>query len=255
MQGRVDTNKMVDTAYDKETAKAYDRHRFDDKGGMAIHRSELSHLLKALQSEPTSSRLLEVGCGTGRFLEELWQRGYQPTGVDPSEPMLKECQAKLSEAYPEISLKKGEAAKLEEGDSGHDFVYSIRVVNQMGTSDYAFAALKEMARVVAPGGKLLLEYMNASRPNFAKNRVRLGSEQCDRGIAENVKLTRKQVIEKARSFGLEERRYSGSFFLGMTSYYVVPKLFTGIWAKFDQILSSIFPSLCSRNYILFDRPE
>ena len=114
---------MVDTAYDKETAKAYDRHRFDDKGGMAIHRSELSHLLKALQSEPTSSRLLEVGCGTGRFLEELWQRGYQPTGVDPSEPMLKECQAKLSEAYPEISLKKGEAAKLEEGDGGHDFVY------------------------------------------------------------------------------------------------------------------------------------
>ena len=54
-------------------------------------------LAGALEESP--GRVLEPMCGSGRFLVPLLKRGLLVDGVDPSEPMLKACRARVADAY------------------------------------------------------------------------------------------------------------------------------------------------------------
>ena len=47
---------------------------------------------------PPRSRILDIGCGTGRHSIELARRGYQVTGVDISSGMLTEAKKRAEEA-------------------------------------------------------------------------------------------------------------------------------------------------------------
>lgn len=64
---------------------------------------EVGELMKALQPDPRYSRLLEVGSGTGAFLNEWRRRGFVISGIDASEAMV----AKSKIKYPSVNVIKG----------------------------------------------------------------------------------------------------------------------------------------------------
>jgi SAM-dependent methyltransferase len=64
---------------------------------------EVGELVKALQPDPRYSRLLEVGSGTGAFLNEWKRRGFIISGIDASEAMV----AKSKSKYPSVDVIKG----------------------------------------------------------------------------------------------------------------------------------------------------
>jgi len=82
---------VKETAYDKKNAADYDNYRFTDQSGKAIHRMEMSVLHQALTLFTSGSQVLEVGCGTGRLMREVFDKGYKVDGVDASGPMLEEA--------------------------------------------------------------------------------------------------------------------------------------------------------------------
>ena len=63
---------------------------------------EVGELIKALQPDPRYSRLLEVGSGTGAFLNEWKRRGFVISGVDASQAMV----AKSKSKYPSANVIK-----------------------------------------------------------------------------------------------------------------------------------------------------
>jgi SAM-dependent methyltransferase len=94
-----------------------------------------------------SPHILDVGCGTGANLEMLSQFG-DAEGVDVSPEALAFCR--------ERGLKKvrqGEAEHLPYDDSSFDLVTGLDVVEHL---DDDIAGLKEMRRVLRPGGYALL---------------------------------------------------------------------------------------------------
>ena len=92
-------------------------------------------------------RILDVGCGTGANIQMLSNFGVTE-GVDVSAEALDFCRARgLSK------VKQGAAEALPYEDASFDLVTGLDVVEHL---DDDVAGLKEMRRVLSPGGRALL---------------------------------------------------------------------------------------------------
>lgn len=92
-------------------------------------------------------RILDVGCGTGANLELLGQYGVAE-GVDVSPAALAFCRARGLE-----NVRQGAAEKLPYEDGSFDLVTALDVVEHL---DDDVGGLREMRRVLRPGGRALL---------------------------------------------------------------------------------------------------
>jgi SAM-dependent methyltransferase len=97
--------------------------------------------------EDHTPRILDVGCGTGANLELLGKYG-EASGVDVSQDALTFCRARGLE-----NVRHGEAEKLPFEDGSFDLVTGLDVVEHL---DDDVAGLREMWRVLKPGGRALL---------------------------------------------------------------------------------------------------
>jgi SAM-dependent methyltransferase len=97
------------------------------------------------------ARVLDVGCGTGRWLRRYQGLGFEALGVDATFSMLAIAQARGTTT----PLAAGEAYRLPFGDAQFDCVSDITVVQHIPVSQQA-AALGEMMRVLKPKGRLIL---------------------------------------------------------------------------------------------------
>ncbi|WP_159712046.1 class I SAM-dependent methyltransferase [Geminicoccus flavidas] len=94
-------------------------------------------------------RVLDAGCGTGRHAAWLAARGHQVVGVDGSPAMLAKAQAKL----PGCRFKRGDLAALPVPDASVDA--ALCALALVHVADLR-PALREFARVVRPGGQVVI---------------------------------------------------------------------------------------------------
>jgi SAM-dependent methyltransferase len=105
-----------------------------------------AELLDAVGAGP-GTRLLDLGCGPGTITAAAAGRGAQVTGVDLAEGML----ALGRERHPQLELVTGDAEDLPFADATFHAVVGGFVLNHLPDPE---AALAEVARVLAPGGRV-----------------------------------------------------------------------------------------------------
>jgi SAM-dependent methyltransferase len=105
----------------------------------------------ALAKLPPDSRVLDVGCGTGRWVRRYGEMGLRATGVDTTSGMLRLARQRGTPGL----LNAGEAYRLPLTDAAFDCVSDITVVRHIPTP-LQLQALSEMVRVLKPGGRLIL---------------------------------------------------------------------------------------------------
>lgn len=110
--------------------------------------------LKQWAMIPAEARVLDLACGTGEFERLLLQESSDQliTGIDISEQMLAIAHQKLK-SYPNVSLQLATASDLSFADHSFDTVVSA---NSFHYFDDPKLALKEIKRVVRPGGKIVI---------------------------------------------------------------------------------------------------
>ena len=109
-------------------------------------------LPRALARSP--KRALDVGCGEGRFCRMLKMHGVDVTGIDPTPALIAAARARDADgAYLEAA-----AERLPFGDEVFDLVVSY--LSLIDIPDIQ-AAIPEMARVLNPGGALLIANLNS----------------------------------------------------------------------------------------------
>jgi ubiquinone/menaquinone biosynthesis C-methylase UbiE len=124
--------------------------RYDSRWGFFIEATARETLARAPIAP--EDRVLDVGCGTGALLERL-ATTHAPSrlaGVDPVSEMLAIAKERLPAA---VDLRQGWAEKLPFDSESFDVVMSCNTLHYFRRP---IEALREMARVLRPGGLLVI---------------------------------------------------------------------------------------------------
>ncbi|RAL22769.1 class I SAM-dependent methyltransferase [Lujinxingia litoralis] len=149
--GRKDNQSYYD-----EFAAWYERERHD-----GYHRLIDDLEVDLVSRYGRGKDCLEVGCGTGLILERVSRVARRAAGIDLSPGMLEQARARG------LEVSEGCATELPFEDASFDVVYSFKVLAHVEDIRKAVA---EAARVVRPGGVLLLEFYNPKSIRYlAKN--------------------------------------------------------------------------------------
>ena len=126
---------------------------WDSIRSLHVAESEVERAIaKALDDRPLG-RLTDIGTGTGRMIELFGPRADQSVGVDRSSEMLRLARVKLEAAGIASSLRQGDMYALPLADHSADSVIIHQVLHYAHSPA---AAIQEAARVLAPGGTLLV---------------------------------------------------------------------------------------------------
>lgn len=121
-------------------------------------------------------RLVDIGTGTGRMIELLGPRSDQAIGIDRSSEMLRLARVKLEAAGIASILRQGDMYALPLPTSSADHVVIHQVLHYAHSPA---AAIGEAARVLTPGGTLLVVDFAAHQREELRStdaHIRLGFE-------------------------------------------------------------------------------
>ena len=108
-------------------------------------------MIRALTARLKGKRVLNAGCGTGSLSLRLLEKDLDVTSMDASEPSIARLTAELARAYParRPPVLLGDICEMPFGDAEFDGVVCGEVLEHL---DEDRAAVKEIARVLRPGG-------------------------------------------------------------------------------------------------------
>lgn len=132
-------------------ATSYERWRTSTLGRITerVETRGILDLLGPLQGK----RVLDVGTGDGTYAIEAATRGGIVTAIDRDPSMLDAARERASKRAVGVSFQSGRAEQLPFADASFDVVCAITVLCLV---EEPAAAAREMARVLAPGGRLVI---------------------------------------------------------------------------------------------------
>jgi SAM-dependent methyltransferase len=111
--------------------------------------------LAGTNAPDSCNRLMDVGCGQGRVFS-LLQKTFSPkqiVGVDIDPQMLERAAQSARECGCPVELKRGSVTRLDLPDASIDVIFCHQLIHHVANQE---GALRELHRVLAPGGMLLL---------------------------------------------------------------------------------------------------
>jgi ubiquinone/menaquinone biosynthesis C-methylase UbiE len=137
------------------------RESYDNMAGeFSASRSKFWEELEFLAEHTAPGmRVLDIGCGNGRFYPLLEKRDIQYTGLDSSPRLLHEAQ----NAFPTTSFIEGDATALPFPDRSFDIAFSFAVLHHIPSDALRKKFITEAARVLEPGSTFVLTVWNLSR--------------------------------------------------------------------------------------------
>ncbi len=120
-----------------------------------------------------SGKVLDVGCGTGRFLSSMPSAGYELKGIDISAGMLEEARERG------LDVVEGSSGDMPFDDDSFDLVVTFAVLHHLIDPELVRATLREIVRVTRPGGTSVVWDHNPNNPYWKFLMARLPQDQGD----------------------------------------------------------------------------
>ena len=160
-------------------------------GGVIMARTneECGNWVVSLLEVQSADSVLEIGFGPGVAIKRLSVLAGHVAGVDPSPEMIAQAQARNAPAVAtgRVELRRGTAARLPFESNAFD---KAMAVNSMQVWPDAIAGLRELRRVLKPGGRVALGFTPYSG-------------QKNEGVVEKLEaagFVKPHVVEKEKNF-------------------------------------------------------
>jgi ubiquinone/menaquinone biosynthesis C-methylase UbiE len=140
-------SRLDNRSYYDDFAGWYERERH-----LPYHRMLDDLEVEIVERYARGKQALEVGCGTGLILDRVARFASHASGIDLSGGMLAKAAARG------LHVAQASATELPIATASVDVAYSFKVLAHI--PDIA-GAMREMARVVRPGGYVIAEFYNA----------------------------------------------------------------------------------------------
>jgi SAM-dependent methyltransferase len=121
---------------------------------------------------PPGAQVLVIGCGGGRDLAALAERGCQVTGVEPSDSAISQAQRMLREQHVPATLVKGFFEDVPVPGAFDAVIFSYYCYAFIPVSRRRTDALRKAAALLKPGGYVLVSRASGTvRPRAALIRI------------------------------------------------------------------------------------
>jgi SAM-dependent methyltransferase len=120
---------------------------------MGVGRGRSARLIVELARVGAGDRVVDVGCGPGRFLVEAAERGATVVGVDPSGQMRRLARRRTARLRSAVTVVDGSAERLPLDDGAATVAWAVASFHHWSDPD---AGLAELYRVLEPGGRFLI---------------------------------------------------------------------------------------------------
>lgn len=147
--------------FDQKTARSYDKLMETSLGHYIFSRQK--ELILELVAPHAGERLLDVGCGTGNYLQVFREKWCSVTGVDSSSDMLEIAREKVGD---NIELQLSKAEDLPYSDDEFDIVTIINALETVASPQKAIAEAIRVCR-----GRVFIGFLN--NRSFVGTRQRL----------------------------------------------------------------------------------
>jgi SAM-dependent methyltransferase len=209
-----------------------------------------------LAAIPAGGQILDVGCGTGRWMRRYHKLGYHPTGVDATLAML----VLARQHGTDQPLLAGEAHRLPLADALFDCVCDVTVVQHIPVPSQPLA-IAEMLRVLKPRGRLILMELIRGQgvhifPRVPHDWIELATSRgakligwfgqefllLDRAFAHVAHLAKGRNGGRAASDALPRKSSSGKTSNPLRVFWAIRRVTAPISAWADPISEKICPA-------------
>ena len=142
--------------YFQELAAKYDAW-FQTPHGKYVYKYE-REMIDRLLDISSGVQVLDVGCGTGIYTQELLMKGARVIGMDISPEMLSIAKYKTERFGDQVCFLEADAGNMPFPDSQFDVVVSVTAMEFFSEPR---TCLQEMYRVLRPGGHMVVATLNS----------------------------------------------------------------------------------------------
>ncbi len=155
--------KDIEETYQREdVARVFDADRKKYLFQRYKHKIEANFLKKTtFQLNKSKVKVLDVACGTGRMLPEMFKTGkdIEYHGLDSSNAMTSHLKKKAKSLGIDVNLKMGDATKLPYEDNSFDVVYTYHLTWHL-PYELQKKMIREMIRVCKKDGYVVFDVLN-----------------------------------------------------------------------------------------------
>ena len=190
-EGETDHRRLEDVRRERETAAAaYFEQvapQWDRLRSMYVSESAVEAAVEKVVGPGPFDRVVDLGTGSGRMLTLLGKKARMALGLDLSHNMLNIARANVSKAgLDKVELRHGDIFATRLPAESADLVMVHQVLHYLADPQ---AAVAEAARLVSPGGRLLIvdfapHDLEQMRDEHQHRRLGFADEEIHRWLAE-----------------------------------------------------------------------
>jgi SAM-dependent methyltransferase len=145
----------------RSESERYDDRRYRTAYGRLFGRLHHEVIAELLTACPATSRILEIACGTGHITGLLQHLGFAPVACDLTPEMMERARARCECRRPSPYFVRADAFDLPFMKASFDVIVTTRFLHLFSVNDQK-RVYAECARVLRPGGLLLVDFDNRS---------------------------------------------------------------------------------------------